>query len=123
LNKAADIYWDNQETIRRNANRTAGGTRTDARARTAGPRWLSFALIASMTLMLCLSINYRAFTELHGEMNENKGLADQIQNLTDENLALQDEIHNLKTDPKTIEHEARKMGLGRSSEKSPVPAN
>lgn len=76
-----------------------------------------------MTLMLCLTINYRAFTELHGEINENKGLADEIQNLTDENLALQDEIHNLKTDPRTIEREAKKLGLGRSSEKSLVPSN
>ena len=122
MNKAADIYWDKPETIRRNTNRPAG-SRTDAKAITSGPRWLSFTLIASMTLMLCLSINYRAFTELRGEMNENKGLADQIQNLTDENLALQDEIHNLKTDPKTIEGEAKKLGLGRSTEKSLVPAN
>ena len=84
---------------------------------------MSFALIAIMSLMLCFTINYRAFVELRGEANENKGLTDQIQNLTDENLALQDEIHNLKTDPKTIEREARKLGLGPVKEKSLVPAN
>ena len=122
MNKAADIYWDKTDAIRRNANR-AEVSRPKAKTRTAGPRWLSFALIALMTAMLCVTINYRAFTELRGEITENKGLADQIQNLTDENLALQDEIHNLKTDPKTIEREAKKLGLGRSSEKSLVPAN
>jgi cell division protein FtsB len=73
--------------------------------------------------VLCLTINYRAFTELREGVNENKGLTEQIQNLTDENLALQDEIHNLKTDPKTIEREAKKLGLARSTEKSLVPAN
>ena len=119
MNKAADIYWDKPGAIRRNSDRDER-TRT---VRSAGPRWLSFALIAVMSLMLCLTINYRAFTELRGEVNENKGLGDQIQNLTDENLALQDEIHNLKTDPKTIEREAKKLGLGSVKEKSLVPAN
>jgi cell division protein FtsB len=54
---------------------------------------------------------------------ENKGLSEQIQTLTDENLELQDEIHDLKTDPKTIEREAKKLGLVRSTEKSPVRAD
>jgi len=76
-----------------------------------------------MTISLCVAVNYRAFTELHGEIQENKTLAGEIQNLTDENLALQDEIHNLKTDPRTIEREAKKLGLARPTEKSPVPGN
>lgn len=122
MNKGANIYWDRRDAIRRNADLSTDPQPQTA-ARTARPRWLSFALIASMTLMLCLTINYRAFTELHGEMIENKTLGDQIQNLTDENLALQDEIHDLKTDPKTIEREARKLGLARSTEKSLVPVN
>lgn len=114
MSKAADIYWDNEQAIRRNT--------VDARSST-GPRLISFILVAVMCGMLCLTINYRAFTELRGEVNENRGLTDQIQNLTDENLALQDEIHNLKTDPKTIEREAKKIGFARSTEKSLVPAN
>ena len=122
MKRAADIYWDKPETIRRTADR-GPNYRTDLKAIARGPRWMSFALIAMMSLMLCLTINYRAFTELRGEVNENKGLTDQIQNLTDENLALQDEIHNLKTDPKTIEREAKKLGLGSVKEKSLVPAN
>ena len=118
MNKAGDIYWDRAEAIRRNAN----GERIVA-ARTARQRWVSFFLILVMTISLCLTINYRASSVLHGEINENKELTDQIQNLTDENLALQDEIHNLKTDPKTIEREAKKLGLARSTEKSLVPGN
>ena len=117
MNKAANIYWNEPEAIRRNAKGEAVATRT------ARPRWLSFVLILLMTVSLCVTINYRALTELRGEINENKTLTDQIQNLTDENLALQDEIHNLKTDPKTIEREAKKLGLARSTEKSPVPGN
>ena len=117
MNKAANIYWDKPEAIRRNAN----GDKVATRA--AGPRWMSFVLVTVMAISLCLAINYRAFTELRGEIRENKTLNDQIQNLTDENLALQDEIHNLKTDPKTIEREARKLGLTRSTEKSLVSGN
>jgi cell division protein FtsB len=122
LKRAADIYWDKPETIRRKADDRAN-YRAGSKAMTRGPRWLSFVLVVMMSLMLCLTINYRAFTELRGEVNENQGLTDQIQNLTDENLALQDEIHNLKTDPKTIEREAKKLGLGSVKEKSLVPAN
>ncbi|MEP6850924.1 MAG: septum formation initiator family protein [Acidobacteriota bacterium] len=114
MSKAADIYWDNGQAIRRNTAEPRSAT---------GPQLISFTLIAAMFGMLCLTINYRAITELRGEVNENRGLTDQIQNLTDENLALQDEIHNLKTDPKTIEREAKKLGLARSTEKSLVPAN
>jgi cell division protein FtsB len=45
------------------------------------------------------------------EMQEHKNLSAEIDNLTDENLALQEEIHNLKSDSRSIEREARKMGL------------
>lgn len=117
MNKAANIYWDKPEAIRRNAN----GEKVTAK--TGRPRWVSFVLVTVMAISLCLAINYRAFTELRGEIKENQTLSDEIQNLTDENLALQDEIHNLKTDPKTIEREARKLGLTRSTEKSPVSGN
>lgn len=117
MSKAANIYWDKPEAIRRNAN----GEKVAAR--TAGPRWMSFVLVTVMAISLCLAINYRAFSELRVEIKENRELNDQIQNLTDENLSLQDEIHNLKTDPKTIEREARKLGLARSTEKSLVSGN
>ena len=120
MNKAADIYWGKPRSSHQNAGNAVG---QDVTVRTARPQWLRFVLIVFMTLLLCLTINYRAFTELRSEINENQDLKNQIQNLTDENLALQEEIHNLKNDTKTIERESRKLGIGRSNEKSLVPTN
>ncbi len=57
------------------------------------------------------------------EMEENQELSSQIQTLTTENVALQDEIHDLKNDKRSIEREARKMGMSRPNEKILVPAN
>ncbi len=73
--------------------------------------------------MLLISINFRAFTAARDEADLNTQLAGRIQNLMDENLALQEEIHSLKTDPKVIERESRRIGLGFQHEKVPVPAN
>lgn len=73
--------------------------------------------------MLCISINFRAFSAVREEAGENVQLSNQIQSLMDENLALQEEIHLLKTDPRMIEREARRLGIPVNSEKVPVPAN
>ena len=73
--------------------------------------------------MLCVSINFRAFSEMQQEVDQNARLAGQIQNLVDENLALQEEIHSLKTDPRVIGREAKRIGLGVQQDKVPVPAN
>jgi hypothetical protein len=73
--------------------------------------------------MLCVSINFRAFTEAHDEATRNTYLATQIQNLQDENLALQEEIHTLKTDPVVIQREARRLGLFLQPQHFSVPAN
>jgi cell division protein FtsB len=73
--------------------------------------------------MLCVSINFRAFTDVRNEVEQNSHLAGQIQNLVDENLALQEEIHVLKTDPRVIQREAKRIGIGLQQEKVPVPAN
>ena len=35
------------------------------------PKWVPYAAAASLTLMLCLTINYRAFVELNKETAEN----------------------------------------------------
>lgn len=71
--------------------------------------------------MLMVSINFRAFTEMNEESNQNVRLSSQIQNLMDENLALQEEIHNLKTNPNVIRREAKRLGL--RSEKVLGPTN
>ena len=73
--------------------------------------------------MLLVSINFRAFTEMREEVDQNQRLAGQIQNLMDENLALQEEIHTLKTDPVVIGREARKIGIVLQQEKVSVPSN
>jgi cell division protein FtsB len=73
--------------------------------------------------MLCVSINFRAFSDVRQESEQNVRLAGQIQNLMDENLALQEEIHSLKTDPQVIQREAKRIGISIQPEKVPVPAN
>ncbi len=73
--------------------------------------------------MLCVSINFRAFTAVREEVQQNDQLNYQIQNLMDENLALQEEIHSLKTDPRVIGREAKRIGLAVDLEKVSVPAN
>jgi cell division protein FtsL len=87
------------------------------------PKWVPFAVAASITLMVCLTVNFRAFSELRQEMDQHQTLNSQIENITSENLSLQEEIHYLKSDSSTIEREAKKFGLARSKEKVSVPAN
>lgn len=107
----------------------SGQRRTTRRRRTAQPRvsqkrtpwWLSFLIVAAIFTMLMVSINFRAFTEMNEESNQNVRLSSQIQNLMDENLALQEEIHNLKTNPNVIRREAKRLGL--RSEKVLGPTN
>jgi len=119
LSKAANIYWDNSQsrstTVRRTAKPRGPVTRT--RRRTA-PWWLSSLIVTSIFVMLCVSINFRAFTEMREEATQNTRLATQIQSLTDENLALQEEIHALKTNPEIIQREAKKIGINLRSEVS-----
>ena len=61
--------------------------------------------------MVVISINLRTFREMREEAEQNTQLSNRIQNLVDENLALQEEIHTLKSDPRTIEREARRIGI------------
>ena len=73
--------------------------------------------------MLCLTVNYRAFSEMSREVDENQDLNWQIQTLTEENLTLQEDIHNLKNDSESIRREARRLGIIGGNEQSPVPAS
>ena len=90
---------------------------------TGTPRYAALAIVASIAFMLCLTINYRAFSEMSREVDENQNLSWQIQNLTNENLALQEEIHNLKNDSESIRREARRLGMIDGREQSPVSAD
>lgn len=108
MSRVANTYLDKTDTARIRtareinlANSTGNVTR----------RWVPFVAVCSITLLLCLTINFRAYTETSREIQENNNLSAEIDNLTDENLELQEEIHNLKSDSRSIEREARKMGL------------
>ncbi len=126
MNKVATTYWDNQQTISLSAFGGRSRAKTAA-TKTSGekvtPQWMIFAVVASMTLMLCMAINLRAYSIMSGEAQQNERLSTEIEQLTSENLAIQEEIHNLKTDATAIEREARKIGLSRANEKILVPSN
>jgi cell division protein FtsB len=93
------------------------------RIESATPQWFVFTVIASITFMLCMAINLRAYTEMSVEAEQNERLNIQLENLTNENLNMQEEVHNLKIDSRTIEREARKIGMSRPNEKVLVPVN
>ena len=126
MNKVANIYWDNTHdsmgaALRSTATRKR---RVVAKAdRRTAPWWLSFLIVTSIFGMLFVSINFRAFTEMREEVDQNGRLAARIQSLMDENLALQEEIHTLKSDPRVIGREAKRIGIVLQQEKVPVPAN
>lgn len=125
MSKAANIYWGDPPT-QRTALRRSGTASRKASARPArrtAPWWLSFLIVVSIFVMLCVSINFRAFSEMKEEAGQNERLAIQIQALMDENLALQDEIHALRTDPAIIKREAKRIGVDLKAEKVPVPSN
>ena len=120
MNKVAVTYWDNQ-TVSIPAARTR--VRNVKQRETTTPQWFVFAVVMAITLMVCLTINLRTYSELSTENVQNQKLTAEVDQLSNENLALQEEIHNLKTDPNQIEREARKLGMSRSNEKVLVPAN
>ena len=120
MSKVADTYWTNSQTISipaKSRKKAAG------RARTSTPQWFLFVVVVSITFMLCLAVNLRAFSELSAEAEQHGRLTTDVEKLSVENLALQEEIHNLRNDSETIEREARKIGLARPNEKISVPAN
>ncbi len=121
MSKVAVTYWHNTQTISmpvRDRVETAvkGGE-------SVTPQWLVFAVITSMTLMLCIAINLRAYSIMNTEAQQNERLNTEIEQMTNENLAIQEEIHNLKTDSRAIEREARKIGMSRPNKKDFVPVN
>ena len=81
--------------------------------KSATPQWFVFAIIASLTLLICIAINIRAFSEMHDQMSQFSTLSEEIEKLKTENDELKEEVQRLKTDKKTIEREARKIGLSR----------
>ena len=121
MSKVVTTYWDNLSAVSlaKKKKRTKIVRRSNAKSAT--PQWFIFTVIVSMTFMLCLAINFRAFSEMRGQSFEHQQLNTQIQTLTTDKVLLQEEIQNLKNDPKTIEREARKIGMSRPNEKILVP--
>jgi len=120
LNKVAVTYWDNPHTISLSDKRRA---KTAAARTTATPQWFVFTVVASITFMLCMAINLRAFSEMSAELEQNERLSFAVEQLSNENVGLQSEVHNLKTDSYAVEREARKIGMSRPNEKVLVPVN
>ena len=120
MSKVADTYWNNSQTI---SMPVRSRRKTADRAKSTTPHWFLFVVVVSITLMLCLAVNFRAFSEMSAEARQNNQLSTDVEKLSVENLALQEEIHNLKNDSQTIEREARKIGMSRPNEKILVPAN
>lgn len=120
MSKVANTYWDNSTVWtkpKRNATprrKQIGGVKNKIHTT---PKWFGFAVVSSITFMLCLTINFRAYSEMSQEMSQNETLTQQVETLTNENLLLQEDIHDLKSDASAIEREARKMGMGRPNEK------
>ena len=120
MSKVADTYWINSQTISMPARNRMNTAR---RTKSSTPQWFMFVVVVSITFMLCLAVNFRAFSEMNAEAEQNNQLNTDVEKLSGENLALQEEIHNLKNDSGTIEREARKIGMSRPNEKILVPAN
>jgi cell division protein FtsB len=85
------------------------------------PRWFVASISIFLSMMIVLVLNYNAWTNVQREAQQQQQLNSDIEQLTFENSSLQDEIRRLQTDPKTIEREARKLGMGRLNEKVFVP--
>ena len=123
MSKVATTYWDNNISLPRADSRPKMRTQMKSKRESATPQWFVFTVVVSITFMLCLTINLRAYSEMTAEIEQNQKLSVEVDRITNENLILQEEIHSLKTDPNVIEHEARKLGMSRSGEKIFVPAN
>ncbi len=126
MSKVATTYWDNispallpPRTNSRPATTATSKPRTHMKAKRENvtPQWFVFTVVVSITFMLCLTVNLRAFTEMSTEVEQHQRLSAEVDHLTNENLALQEEIHTLKTDSNRIEQEARKLGMSRPEKK------
>jgi cell division protein FtsB len=80
------------------------------------PSWIPIAAASTLVLLLVLTVNYRAYSELRRQSQEFQDLNDRVQQATTENLSMQEEIYYLRSDPHTVEQEARKYGLARPKE-------
>ena len=72
---------------------------------------VAFFIVISMTVLLGLTINFRAYQTMKLESIENDQLSIKAKSLSDENLQLQEEVNDLKTDRRAVEREAKRLGI------------
>ncbi len=120
MSKVAATYWTNSQTIPLPPSSRAREAR---RSKSTTPQWFMFLVTVSMTFMLCMAVNLRAYSEMSAEAAEHQQLNGELERLSGENLFLQEEVHNLKNDSQEIEREARRIGMSRPNEKILVPTN
>lgn len=118
MKKGVNTYWDNSPI---SMSKKPNGYRPRKKGKKSTPQWFIFTVIVSITFLLCLAINFRAFSEVRQQSNENIKLNAEIEKLTTEIAVLEQEIKDLNNDPKTIAREARKIGMSRPNEKVLVP--
>lgn len=82
---------------------------------------MPYGVTILFAFVICLTINFRAFSELSREIEHNENLQHQIESVTSENLNIQEEIYYLQNDASVIEREAKKFGFGRKEKEKKVP--
>ncbi len=107
MSKVVATYWDNNSVVLMPAKTRA---KSAERIETATSQWFVFAIITSITFMLCLAINLRAYTETGTEMQQNQLLSVELERLSNENLTIQEEIHNLKPTRARLSAKPEKSG-------------
>lgn len=105
MNKVENIYWG------KTCSDVKGSKSNNSQRKNSQPRWIAPLAAGSLSIMVCLTINYRAYSELNKESVQQRVLMEQIESVRNENLELQEDIYKLKSDPKTIKLEARKIGM------------
>ncbi len=86
------------------------------------PRWVPLASFLTLAILIGLTVNFRAITDLSRESAENERLNREIKEAMIENITMQEQIHYLKNDPDTIEREAKKYGFVRKEKEFSMPA-
>lgn len=114
MSKAETTYldkWNSGKARKKTSAKRSSGRKPAAGSAAARPKWIGPLIAFSLVTMLCVTVNYRAFSEMSAEAAQNEILAGEIQEATSRNIALQQEIYDLRNDTKTIGREARKIGM------------
>lgn len=119
MSKAGTTYLDRYPARAKSVKKRGAA----AKSRTSATRWMALGVVAGTMLVLCFAVNIRAYVEMNRQALEYRKLNTEIQQINSMNVVLQEEIENLKGDPKTIEREARKIGMSRPNERILVPMN